>query len=249
MTKTLVKTLAAVMLWLGAPLNALGADLLLGYGSHFDAPYTVIEDGELTGGWIHATASALSKSLQTPVSAVAIPRKRSSDMINSGDIDLYCFTNPAWARDMHSVRWTERLFDVSNLVIVRNDVAKSVRSPYDLRGYFVGTILGYSYRPLTPFFDSGQIQRVDTKSFDQNLKMLRNGRVEAAIVPDTVAENLLLRLGMDKDFSAALYMVSRRSLHCAISGANPEKQGQLTEALKAVKGSGLFDWPELRGFN
>ena len=237
-----VATASFLVLASGKPLSA---DILLGYGSHFDAPYAVVEDGKLVDGWVHMTADALSNVMETPVSAVAIPRKRSSSMISDGDLDLYCFTNPAWAKDMKSVTWSEKLFDVSNMVIAKNRVAEAIRSPYDLRGFFIGTILGYSYQPLTPFFDHGQIKRVDTKSFEQNLKMLKNGRVEAAIVPDAVAENLLLSLGMNADFSAAPFVVSKRSLHCAVSTSKKHSHVRLLKAIDHLKSTGVFEWPEL----
>ena len=224
--------------------HAVSAEFVMGYGSHFDAPYAVVEDGELVDGWIFSTAKALSEALQTSVAAVAIPRKRSSGMTSNGDIDLYCFTNPTWVRDMRSVTWSESLFEVSNLVTAKKNVAKTLRSPYDLRGLFVGTILGYRYTPLTPFFEHGQIKRVDTKSFDQNLKMLKNGRVEAAIIPDTVADNLLLRLEMADGYAAAPFVVSKRPLHCAISSVKKANQERLAKAIQDLKGNGLFHWPE-----
>lgn len=225
--------------------KAFSADILLGYGSHFDEPYAVVEDGELVDGWVLMTAEALSNVMETPVSPVAIPRKRSSVMISEGDLDLYCFTNPTWAKEMKSVAWSEQLFDVSNMVIAKNRVAKAIRSQYDLRGFYIGTIFGYNYHSLTPFFDHGQIQRVDTKSFEQNLKMLKNERVEAAIIPDTVAENMLVRLGMEEDYSAAPYMVSKRSLHCAVSTSNRYNHDRLIEAINELKKNGVFEWPEL----
>lgn len=235
---------AMVCLLMWAWGKAAHADILLGYGSHFDAPYAVFEDEELVDGWIVMTAKALSDHLQTPVSPVAIPHKRSSAMINEGHVDLYCFTNPAWAEDMEAVVWSEKLFNVSNLVIAKARVAKAIRSPYDLRGFFIGTIMGYTYPPLAPFMDHGQIKRVDTKSFEQNLKMLRNGRVEAAIVPDTLSENLLSRLGMKNDFTVAPYVVSKRALHCAISTSNKVDHERLTQAIDDLKRSGVFKWPE-----
>jgi ABC-type amino acid transport substrate-binding protein len=239
------RSIVAAGLLITVPGAALGNDIVLGYGSHYDEPYVVMEDGALVDGWVHMTARALSKTLQVPVSTIAIPRKRSSDMINGGDVDLYCFSDPERVDDMQSAVWSEKLFDVSNLVIAKNRVAKAIRSPYDLRGFFIGTITGDNHQPLTPFFERGQIQRVDTKSDEQNLKMLKNGRVEAVIISDAMSGKLLSRLGMADDYAAAPYVLSKRNLHCALGRSDRTKQDQLMEAIQDLKRSGVFDWPEL----
>ncbi|MCW8914867.1 MAG: ABC transporter substrate-binding protein [Magnetovibrio sp.] len=225
-----------------SPRAVWAGEILMGYGGHFSAPYTHYSADKLTGGWIYETSQALSQILNQNVEPVSIPRKRYEAMLKNGEIDLYCFTNPAWAENHAGIMWSAKLFTVQNLVLTREELASELRRTRDMKGLYVGTILGYSYARLTAMFAHGQATRIDNTSFKQNYEMLQAGRLDAVIVPDTIGSTLLDELDMSDRFKFAPYVVSQRALHCAISSHADRDADRIRQALDALLNQGHFDW-------
>ncbi len=240
--KCLTTYLLIIVLGFLSPRMVLADDILLGYGGHFSAPYTQYDADKLTGGWVYETSVALSQFLDQKVVPVSVPRKRYEMMLESGEIDLYCFTNPAWAINSQNIIWSPKLFSVQNLVLTKHRDASGLRRTRDLRGLYIGTILGYSYAPLNAMFDRGYATRVDNTSFKQNYEMLQAGRLDAVIVPDTIGATLLNELGMASKFAFAPYVVSERALYCAISSKSHQDPSRIHAAFDALLRQGHFNW-------
>lgn len=225
-----------------SPLGmAKAGELLLGYGSHYTKPYVIFDGEELTGGWLPALSSALAKELNSTVGLRSIPRKRYRQMLEDGELDTYCFTNPAWVKETKKITWSPELFSVRNVLITTNTRAKELKVANDLKGLNIGTILGYSYAPLKTLFKKKQAIRVDTRNFEANLRMLDADRIDAAIVPGYIADELMMELEMTDRFKEATYVVSTRSLHCAISESSKFDATDLTAAFASLVDHGHFE--------
>lgn len=217
-------------------------ELLFGYGAHMSRPYVVHADKKLIGGWIYTTSDELSRELDAAISVLGVPRKRQAKMLEEGELDVYCFTNPAWMNGAKNVIWSSELFSVRNVIISNKSKARNIEAAEDLSGLAIGTILGYSYHSLNDLFNSGKAERFDNKNFKLNLQMLAAGRIDAAIVPSFIARELMAELNMGEDYAEAPFVVSNRPLHCAISKLSSFSPEKVLSAFSALDRKGVFNW-------
>lgn len=211
--------------------------LRLGFGAHYGKPHVIIKDGTVTGGWIRQLSDLLSAELGENVTPVPVPRKRVAKSLSSGDLDVYCFSNPVWLRSIDKITWTGPVSSVKNLMIGSKAEAKGVTSPDSLRGYTVGTILGYSLPPaLTGLFERNEAKRVNARSFTSLHNMLTRGRVDFAIIPDSIAVGLGIDLRGEHEFAAAPFVVSEHLLHCALSTRARSDYARVRSALSVAAG-------------
>lgn len=120
---------------------------------------------------------------------IYLPRKRLQLQVERGELDgVVIGMMPHWFDDAAEKKylWTAP-FDVDRYVIVLPaGQAFNPSSPGGLAGRTVGMVLGYSYPELDAWVRRQGLIRSDAISDDNNLEKLRLGRVDSAMVAESV---------------------------------------------------------------
>ncbi len=121
-----------------------------------------------------------------------LPRKRAEIALYDGEIDAYA-SSRSYLKQHESFLWTDSITVNRDYLYSPKDSFLEYNRPEDLFGFRIGTRLGYRYRDLDLFFESGEIIRDDALSEYQSLLKLQRGRVDAAVVNEYVYNHLLKR--------------------------------------------------------
>lgn len=143
-----------------------------------DMPMADIRDGELKGGVHLDLARALAQKLNRELVVEVLPRKRLAGALESGRADILCTYQPDWLEGKHE--WTQAFFPQSELLLSAAGAARP-RSPADVRGQPVGTVLGFAYPEMDQALGKEFI-RSDAPSAMANLQKFKLGRVQHIII-------------------------------------------------------------------
>ncbi|NVK19696.1 MAG: transporter substrate-binding domain-containing protein [Methylocystaceae bacterium] len=243
--RTIIICFASYLSCLLPQASADGSVILLGYGPHFGVPYTIMVDGKLSGGWVVDTAKALEQKINKTVITIPVARKRQTSYLNNAKIDVYCFSNPAWSEKSEVIKWTQKLFSVQNVIISKKEISPTLKNAEDLKGFRIGTILGYSYQTIDYLFEQNLAIRHDITSAKQNFRMLKAGRVDAIIASRSTALDIMASLDMSEEFSIAPFIVEERDLHCALSTRSQTSVDILSKAFAQMIQEGFFKRPKM----
>ncbi len=176
------------------------------------------------GGILFDLYQLLAGAVQRPLHIEAIPRKRVTDLLLRGELDLYCNGTPEWFVEP-ALRWSPPLFVHRDLYISATPYKDFADFSRRSQGK-TGTTFGYVYPTLAPLFASGQLQRVDSYSPAESLRHLQKKNLSAVVV----SELEFAYLQADK---SGLYPVEveRNDIQCMYS---PALSAELVAALDAA---------------
>ncbi|MGE8190297.1 substrate-binding periplasmic protein [Pseudomonas sp. NPDC086278] len=141
-------------------------------------------DGTVVGGILFDLQQRLAKSVGRSAKITALPRRRIHQLMSLGEIDVLCYSNPAWLqRKYDKYLWSVPFMIQGELLVGR--APENIR-PQDLKGQIVGTVLGFVYPALDPLFADEHLLRDDARTQEQVLQKLLAGRYQYA-VSDTVS--------------------------------------------------------------
>ena len=204
----------------------------IGFGSHNAPPYAYLLSNQPTLGLISDLASLLAESSGRPVTMMAYARESAAELLERGDLDLICITNPAWLSDRQQQRfwWSKPLFVERDLLVVNGASGWLPQQLNELQGRRIGIVRGYRYPTLEQLAASQQPQRIDAASpFDQ-LLALADGQLDGVIIADLqFAHYGRINPGASA-LQAASLQLSSHPVHCAFSRQQAENQ-QLQQAL------------------
>lgn len=175
--------LLAVLTSLAISACARAGSLIFAFGDHNEAPFAIVQDGRLTGGFALEFGQALAARLGREPVFRFVPRNRISAEIAAGGVDVYCLAAlpfyPAFAPD----RFTQPLFADQDILLL----SAGLRGPAELSsltGARVGTVLGFLYPPaIEAMFAARAADRIDARNAEGNLRKLLSGRLDAVILP------------------------------------------------------------------
>lgn len=177
----------AVFAWLFGLNPTLGAaELRIAASAYLSEPYTIYEKGELRGGLVKDIFTLLGDELGVAIKYVDCPRKRVEQGLMSGELHIAPVAHPLWLSKNYAGDWTETVFELREFLVTRTDSQVKYHGPEDLKGLRIGTILGYHYPIVEPYFKTKAVMRSDVQKADQNVDMLLNHRIDAYIVHDIV---------------------------------------------------------------
>lgn len=111
------------------------------------------------------------------------PVARALEMFNAGLVDIEPGINPVWRKNAKVPGLYSIAFGKSEEVIVFVPGKRfAVNKPEDLFGKKVGVVRGYQYPKYDPYFESGQIIRINNVSEELLLKQLKAYRVEQIFI-------------------------------------------------------------------
>lgn len=142
-------------------------------------PLIRIENDQAREGFLLELSQRLASNVGRTLKLIIIPRPRLIRMLEQGTVDVHCNANAAWLKTINShYVWSRPLMIQRDLLISRD------AQPFDLdhlHGERVGTVRGFSYPVLQPYFDSGQLQRDDARTQEQVLNKLAAKRYNYAV--------------------------------------------------------------------
>lgn len=193
----------------------------------------------LSGGVTYDLGRALALQLKVQLQFVEFSRRRVEMALLNGDAHIACNTNPAWMDKPERYHWSKPVYAHAETLVSRQQVGKPIREPQDLKGGSLGTILGYRYPDLEPFFQQGSILRRDEPSLDGNFRKLGSGQLTALIsTRDEIAAWLRRRPTEQGKFVVSDKDLTTYPTHCLLSPKAPITLEQLDAALDALRKSG-----------
>jgi len=226
------------------PLFTLADDkttLIIGYGDHNSAPYAIEEAEQLTSGLIKDIATELAGELDICITFVKTPRKRIERYIENNTIHMLLIGNPNWLSNSDKLQWSETIFIEKDIMVVKADNPNKYQELADFKGMIVGTIRGYKYPSLQPFFDKGHFIRYDVNNLNVNLIRLDLNRIDTLIDSDILINYQVKQNRNPQIFNVLPLIVSKQDIKAALSPNAPIKLSQINQALKKLKDQGVID--------
>jgi len=225
------------------PLSAFAENetkLLIGYGDHNAPPYAIEKAEKLYGGIIKDIATELSGELDISITFVKTPRKRTERYLESDTIHLVLITNPSWLSNSEKLQWSESLFIEKDIIVIKADNPNEYHKIADFRGMLIGTIRGYKYPALQPFFNKEYLIRYDVANLDVNFIRLALNRIDALVDADILINYQLKNNENANLFNVLPITVSQHNIQAALSPNAPITLLQLNQALKKLKDQGVI---------
>lgn len=185
------------------------------------APFMILNaQQQPTSGMLFELYQLLSDSLQVKMQIEAVPRKLVGKLLLKGEIDIYCNGTPEWFIEPE-LRWGPPLFIHRDLVVSRANYQDFAGFMRQARGR-IGTTYEYVYPTLSWLFENGQLERVDSFSPRESLRLLQTGHLDAVIVSE-LEFNYFLADGAG--FSSLV--IEQNEIQCMYAPQLTEQQVQL----------------------
>lgn len=132
-------------------------------------------DGDKTDdGFLYELIMSLSRQVDREAEFKVMPRTRLQEALEHGEVDVRCYVAKAWLPEPvknDEYLWSVPLFtQIDVLAGLMGD--RQVANIEALSKQAIGTVHGYSYPPLEPYFEAQKLQRDDGRSQDQVLRKL-----------------------------------------------------------------------------
>jgi polar amino acid transport system substrate-binding protein len=175
----LFKLILASLLMVSTSLIAAPTPLRFAINDSWGMPMVRIENDQAVEGILVDLQRRLAAKVGREAKLVVLPHMRVARALDTGDIDVRCYVSPSWINSGH------RRFIWTRSFMIQRDLLVSFEPhnlhPEELINERLGTVLGFTYPRLTHLFESGQIQREDTRTQDQALLKLSAKRYRFAI--------------------------------------------------------------------
>jgi len=184
------------------------------------APFMIVNDQQQpVSGMLFELYQVLSHSLGLTMQIEAVPRKLVGKVLHQGDIDIYCNATPEWFTQP-DLRWSPPLFIHRDVVVSRRKYADFASFLQHAEGQ-IGTTFEYIYPTLRWLLQSGRLQRVDSFSPRESLRLLEAGHLDAVVVSE-LELNYFLR---DHEGLSTL-VVAQDEIRCIYAPQLEDKQVQ-----------------------
>ncbi|WP_019029537.1 substrate-binding periplasmic protein [Colwellia piezophila] len=214
--------------------------LIIGYGDHNSAPYAIEKTEQLSGGIIKDIATELAGELDITVTFVKTPRKRTERDIENNTIHLVLISNSNWLANSDKLQWSETIFIEKDVMVIRADNTNQYQQLIDFSGMIIGTIRGYTYPNLQPYFDKKHFVRYDVSNLNVNFLRLELGRIDALIDANILINYQLKQSDNSQLFKVLPLNINQQNIQAALSPNAPITLSQFNQALKKLKDQGVI---------
>jgi ABC-type amino acid transport substrate-binding protein len=214
--------------------------LRISYGDHNAPPYAIEKGETLYGGIIKDIATEISAELDINVIFIKTPRKRIERYLENDTIHLVLISNPSWLSNSADLKWSESLFVEKDVIVIKADNDKKYQNVQDLKGMIIGTIRGFKYPTLQPFFDEGFFTRYDVSNLNVNFIRLGLNRIDALVDADISINYQLQQDKNSKTFNVLPIIVSQQNIKATLSPNAPITLSQLNQVLRKLKHQGVI---------
>ncbi|WP_372766694.1 substrate-binding periplasmic protein [Pseudoalteromonas sp.] len=206
-----------------------------GFNQHHYSPH-VIHDDNFTAqsGIVLDVSKIVAEEAGFIAKLLPLPRKRIEGFLVEGKIDALCHTNPAWYPNP-SLLWSKPLYRDGD-VVVSNRKLLSLDAFYENKDFKLGTVLGYKYPEIAPYFATGIVKRFNSTSSKGSAARFIKGELDGFISSLSEA-NYLVQL---KRFN--VLAINDNQIHCTFSPKlSEEKRNRLLKATEQLKEKGEFE--------
>lgn len=239
-----VKFLTVFILFLTLPLQFASANdktkLIISYGDHDSAPYAIEKGEALYSGLIKDIAIEMADELDINISFFKTPRKRTERYLENNTVHLVLITNPAWLKNSEKLQWSDTIFSEKDVVVTRSDNHTKYESLADLKGLIIGTIRGFTYPTLEPYFKKGDFSRYDVSNLQVNFIRLELNRIDALVDAETSVNYLLQQSNNAQAFQVLPLSISKHNIQAALSPNAPVSLNDFNKALRKLKEQGVI---------
>ncbi|WP_273430905.1 hypothetical protein [Chitinibacter tainanensis] len=169
--------------WLSLAAHAEPLKLRIALDSAWAPPQVVLDNGEPVGGLYYELLLQIARNVNATPEWLQLPRKRLPQALEQGLIDLWCHTNPSWQeRSYPPERWSSLFLRQENVII---HAPQHGHAPFKLdqgEHRSIGTVLGFRYPLLEPYFQRGQYRRIDAPSQQALLRFTQSGQLHLSVV-------------------------------------------------------------------
>lgn len=226
------------------PFFAFASDkttLIFSYGDYNAAPYAMESGEQLSSGIIKDIATELGDELGFMVSFVRTPRKRIERYLANNTSHIHLISNPAWLSHSEKFQWSDTLFIQKNRMVINADNPNNYEKLADFKGMVIGTIRGYKYPTLQPFFDQGELIPYGVTTLSVNLIRLNLKRVDVVIDSNILINYQLKQNNNNSAFKVLPIIVNEIDIKAALSANAPITLEQFNQTLKKLKDQGVID--------
>lgn len=185
---------------------------------HQVPPFIVDSDAEI--GLTYELAQYLTNVSQGRYSffVEVLPRKRLDGFLRHKTPLVVPWVTPAWFGDQDRERfaWSAPLLQDANAVLSSALRPVSYTGPDSLAGKTISGVLGHRFVGIDPLVEAGTIKRTNVSNFWSAMKMVSVGRVDATIVPASVAKYFIASNNMAGVYHFSLRPHSQYDRHLLI---------------------------------
>lgn len=148
-------------------------------------PLVHIVDNQIDGGILYDLMNSLARQAGREAQFRILPRTRIQMAVDNNEVDVRCYAAQAWLANRMSgdYTWSIPLL-VQRDVLVSRDPPGTTVVLDELPLQRIGTVHGYTYPPLDPYFDANKLERDDARNQDQALQKLLAGRYRYSVTND-----------------------------------------------------------------
>lgn len=209
------------------------------YGEVNTPPQVIVnQDDEITSGIQYDLAMAISDSTGLHIEFLKTPRARLEQQLLERFVDLNCASNPKWLIN-DSLIWSESLYDNPDMLINNIGIISIEQLSQFLTNSneptLIGTVLGYRYPKLEPFFLKGKLKRIDSLSPLISYQRFRRGDFPFFVIANTEASLV------EKSENISAIVLENNELHCVFSPELPtDVLTKLQKAIHTLKENGTL---------
>lgn len=237
----IIKIFVFISLFFSYLVFAESTKLIVGYGDHNGAPYAIEAGEHLQAGIIKDLVTEISAELDIDIQFEKTPRKRIERYLESDTIHLVLLTNPKWFSNSDKLQWSQSLFTERDQLVVKADNPNSYHAFKDLKHMTIGTIRGYSYPNLQPYFDKNYFTRYDVSSVDVNFIRLELNRIDALVDSEILINFHLQQSSKANKFRVLPFHVSEHKIYAALSPNAPITLADLNKTLTKFHQQGVIE--------
>jgi polar amino acid transport system substrate-binding protein len=203
-------------------------------------PLMEIDEGQPTDGILFRIMTSLAAQVGSPAEFHVLPRLRLQAAMETGQVDIRCYTAQSWGANLSGdYIWSLPLITQKDYLVGSTDHSVPV-DPGQLPLQKVGTVLGYFYSTLQPYFDSRQLIRDDGRNQVQVLMKLKAGRYEYAVSNQMALNWYNSTLPADQQLHP-LKLLSAQGLGCYVRNDPDVPVQRILRTLLRMKMSGEID--------
>ena len=203
-------------------------------------PMVQYERGRPTQGILYDIMLSLATQVGAPAEFHVLPRARVQSAMEHGEIDVRCYAAQSWLPNQSGdYIWSLPLLFQRDLLVSRKDQPVSI-NPATLPRQSIGTVLGYIYPTLQPFFDTDHLHREDARNQEQVLEKLLAGRYRYAVSNQWTLDWFTQRLTPEKQLQAVA-VLQEQKVGCYVRNDPKVPVQRILRTLLRMKMSGEID--------
>ena len=229
-----------LLIGLASPAIAQVEPMRFLVSNSWNMPYADIRADKIQGGIVFDMAHAIGETLKVPVVFVVMPRNRTDAAAIAGNVDVRCYSNPAWSKvpDLHL--WTRPLFDAPDVIVGRATSTPLTTVEQIPAGTAIGTVLGFVYPALEDQLNNGRLLRDNAPDGEKNLLKLTLGRYPYAVTNSLVVD-WYLKQSASAGIAKWRIPLNKEEFHCGVLKTSRTDPQLVVSAIEGLKSSGRLE--------